>query len=66
MLRRFLSRSRKTYRAYRAQRLAHKEKVLLQKKEDGKLKNFSVMKNVSIHSVINAVDGEHLLFFCRQ
>ncbi len=58
MLRRFVSRSRKTYRQVRASQLRRKERVLLQKQGAGKLGNCSVMKNVSIHSVINAADGE--------
>ena len=46
------------YRAHKAQRLANKERDLLEKQSAGKLKNYNVMKNVSTHSMINSVDGE--------
>jgi len=38
--------------------LKHKEKVLLEKKDTGKLQNYNVMKNVSTHSMVNVNDGE--------
>ena len=44
--------TRKAYRAARARRLAHKEEVLLERQCTGKLnKEYSVMKNVSTHSI---------------
>ncbi len=42
----------------RADRLAAKEKRLVEKQCAGKLKNYNVMKNVSTHSMISSVDGE--------
>ena len=54
-----LTKTRKAYGAARARRLAHKERVLLERQCTGKLsKEYSVMKNVSTHSVINSADGE--------
>ena len=54
-----LTKTRKAYGAARARRLAHKEKVLLERQCAGKLsKEYSVMKNVSTHSMINSADGE--------
>ena len=54
-----VTKGRRAYRAARARRLAHKEKVLLERQCAGKLsKEYSVMKNVSTHSMINSADGE--------
>ena len=61
LLRKAVRRSRRTYKAYRARRLAQKEKMLLEKQDQGKLKNYNVMKNVSTHSMINSADGKKSL-----
>lgn len=58
LIRKAVKRARVAYRATRIKRLQMKEKRLMEQQETGKLKNFSVMKNVSTHSMVNMNDGK--------
>ena len=57
LIRKAVKRTRATYRTMKIKHLKHKERVLLEKKETGKLQNYNVMKNVSTHSMVNVNDG---------
>ena len=57
-------------RSAKTKHLKHKERVLQEKKDTGKLQNYNVMKNVSTHSMVNVHDGEfphtNRLFVCQD
>jgi hypothetical protein len=66
MIRKAVKRGRKTYKAARLKHLQNKEKKLIEQKDQGKLDNYNVMKNVSTHSMVNVNDGKLIskLFKC--
>ena len=63
LIRKAMKKTRAAYRAMKIKQLQHKEKVLLEKKNTGKLQNYNVMKNVSTHSMVNVNDGNQLTCF---
>merc|ERR1719295_1426988 len=58
LIRKAVKRTKATYRSAKTKHLKHKERVLQEKKDTGKLQNYNVMKNVSTHSMVNVHDGE--------
>ena len=57
-MRKAMHRGRRTYKAQRAKHLLKKEAELIEQQEKGKLQNYSVVKNVSDTSNVNAGNGK--------